>query len=287
MSDVAINGWSAADIASGTWTIDHRDDADGLAATIVEVLEQGPGFAAVTGVPLDGLDLEGAGALALDLVSRLGRPLPQGPQDAPTLTWLIRDEGTSRFAADGAYEKGIYTSKSHDDLDLHNDGAMRPHGHEVDLFALLCVDAAMAGGESVFVSAGAVIDVLRAEFPRAFERLCRPFPFERSHVTYAGQAPVSWAPVFDLGGPRPRVRWNRQRIEMAPAVTGVRLTPHDVDALDAMDAVLARPALRFRHTLARGELLVVDDARVLHGRSSFRDDPAASGRCLIRVLLAR
>ncbi|MDG4826936.1 TauD/TfdA family dioxygenase [Asanoa sp. WMMD1127] len=286
MSDVAIRSWSAAEIAAGDWTIDHRDDVDGLAAEIRDVLERGPGFAAVTGVPVD--DLDTACARALAIVGVLGRPLPQGPERAPTLTWLIRDEGTSRFAADGAYEKGIYTSKSHDDLDIHNDGAMRPHGHEVDLFALLCVEAAMAGGENVFVSSGAVIDALRADFPRAYERLCQPFAFERSHVAYAGQDLVSWAPVFDLAAPRPRVRWNRQRIEMAPPVTGVPLTADDVSALDAMDAVLARPELRFRHTLARGELFVVDDARMLHGRTSFRDDPAApTGRCLVRVLLAR
>jgi hypothetical protein len=57
---------------------------------------------------------------------------------------------------------------------------------------------------------------------------------------------------------------------------------------DALDEILSRPDLQFRHILSPGEFLVVDNNRVLHGRSGFTDGSGAGRqRCLVRVLLAR
>ena len=100
-----------------------------------------------------------------------------------------------------------------------------------------------------------------------------------------GQAPVSWGPVFEEVGGRLRVRYSRPRIEMAPALSGVPLTSEDVAALDALDEILSRPDLQFRHILSPGEFLVVDNHLVMHGRSGFTD--VGRQRCLVRVLLAR
>ena len=97
---------------------------------------------------------------------------------------------------------------------------------------------------------------------------------------------MSWGPVFRPVERGLRVRWNRQRIEMAQTLTGTRLTPTDVAALDAFDEVVARPGLAVHHQLDTGECLVVDDHRVLHGRSAFVDhDEPDRRRCLVRVLL--
>lgn len=271
-----------------SWQVPYTDDHHALANQIMRGLDGFPGFALVSGVPVDDLPPEQACVFAPELLKSVGDPLLQGPEGAMSLGWLVRDEGSSRFRADGTYRPGIYTSKSADDLDIHNDGAMNPHGHEVDMFGLLCLGTASAGGESTLIRTPAVIDVLRREFPREFERLCQPYAFERSHVAQSGQAPVMWAPIFDLGGARPRVRCNRQRVEMAPAITGVPLDASDLAALDALDEVLGRRDLQYRLTLARGDLLVVDDNAVLHKRGAFTDDPAAGQRrCLVRVLLAR
>jgi hypothetical protein len=271
-----------------SWRVSYTDDHHALAVQIMRRVDGYPGFALVTGVPVDDLTPEQACVFAPELLKSVGDPLPQGPEGAMTLGWLVRDEGSSRFRSDGTYRPGVYTSKSADDLDIHNDGAMSPHGHEVDMFGLLCLGTASAGGESTLIRTHAVIDVLRRERPREFERLCQPYAFERSHVAQSGRAPVMWAPIFDLGGARPRVRCNRQRVEMAPAITGVPLDAGDLAALDALDEVLGRRALQHRLTLARGDLLVVDDHAVLHKRGAFTDDPAAGQRrCLVRVLLAR
>lgn len=280
-------GWVAADlVADKSWMIEYTDDSTALAAEVESRLDAGPGFALVTGVPVAGLSDEDAARMAPELVRSFGVPLVQGPEDSPTFGWLVRDEGSRRFHPDGSFVEGIYTSKSRDSLDIHNDGAMSPYDHEVARFALLCLGSASSGGESILISTHTVVQILCDEYPEALARLRRSFGFERRHVAHAGQKPVLWAPIIDDSGPTLRVRFNRQRVEMAPAVTGVALTDEDIHALDVLDSVLHRAEGQFRCVLNPGDLLIVDDNRIVHSREAFVDDPASGQRrCLVRVLL--
>jgi hypothetical protein len=263
-------------------------DRSSLTTALVQRLDDGPGFAIVTGVPLDGLSLEDACDVAPQLLSELGEPFPQGPRESARFGWPIRTEGSTRPQPAASGRDGVDASTSSNHLDIHNEGAMRPYGYEIDLFALLCVESALEGGETILVSARTVIDVLRREHPAHLDRLRQPFAFERAQVAQPGQAPVSWGPVFEEVGGRLRVRYSRPRIDMAPALSGVLLTCEDVAALDALDEILSRPDLQFRPRLSPGDFLVVDNHLVLHGRSGFTDDCGAGRqRCLVRVLLAR
>lgn len=197
----------------------------------------------------------------------------------------MRDEGVNRFDSDGNFRQGVYTSKSRDAIDIHNDGAMEPYGHQIYISSLLCVKAASAGGHNVLVSALAVLDIMHREYPEHVDRLRHPFPFERGHVTPKGGEAVIFAPVFDLSRPALRVHWNRQRIEMAEEITGVPLSPSAMEALDALEEVIMRPEVQLTHILRPGELLVINDDLVLHGRSAFSDN--VTRRCLVRILFAR
>ncbi|MFE9566278.1 TauD/TfdA family dioxygenase [Streptomyces sp. NPDC006487] len=265
--------------------IPYQTDHGFVARQIFDQLEIEFGFALVTGLSVDPLRPEESAEAAVDLLSRLGRPLPQGPPNASSLTWLVRNEGVHRFGSNGRFQQGVYTSKSRDTIDMHNDGAMEPYGHHVYISSLLCIEGAAEGGRTTLVSALTVMNIVRREFPHHFERLCRPFAFERSHVAPPGGEPVLFAPVFDLSPAGMRVHWNRQRIEMAAGITGVPLSPSEVGALDALDAVMARPGVQLDHDIRPGELLVIDDHLVLHGRSEFWD--LDSRRCLVRMLFAR
>jgi hypothetical protein len=282
-------GWWASDLAClSSSRMPYVADRSSLTTALVQRLDDGPGFAIVTGVPLDGLSLEEACDLAPQLLSELGEPFLQGPRESARVGWLIRNERSSRSQPAASDRDGVSTSTAGDHLAIHNEGAMRPYGYEIGLFALLCVESAPEGGETILVSGRTVIDVLRRDHPAHLDRLRRPFAFGRAQLTRPGQAPVSWGPVFEEVGGRVRVRYSRQRIEMAPSLSGIPLTCGDVAALDALDEILCRPELQFRHRLSPGEFLVVDNHRVLHGRSGFTDDcRAGRQRCLVRVLLAR
>lgn len=290
--------WQPVDAGEATglpipYSPDHRSLAGAISAALDPA--GGPGFAVVTGLPVDPAAPEESAQTALAVLRKIGTPLLQGPPADRTLTWLVRYEGVRRFHADGTFQGGVYTSKSRDGIEIHNDSAMRPYGYEIDISALLCVESAEQGGASTLVSTSEVTAELRRDFPAEFARLCRPFVFERTHVTPPGGATLIPLPVFDLSGGRTgkepfRVHWNRQRIEMGAVESGEPLTAEDVAALDALDEVLSRPELRTTHVLRPGELLVLDDHRVLHGRAEFSDAQGSgtgNHRCLVRILLSR
>ena len=286
-------GWVRQTFRSPSdWQIPYEPDHRALSRRILDRLDDGPGFAVVTGTPVADMTTDQVQRFAPEFLEAVGQPLLQGLGDEATLGWLVRDEGMRRFrstVADGAPRyQSVYTSKTPDHLEVHNDAAMKPYGHDVDLVGLLAHRTAKAGGESILISTHSVYAVLRREYPRELERLCRPFAFERGHVIPPGENRVLWEPVFKLADGRLEVRCNRQRIEMAPAVTGIALGDEDVAALDALDAILARPELQLSLLLEEGDCLVTDEHAVLHGRSAFVDHPEPDRRrCLVRVQLQR
>jgi Taurine catabolism dioxygenase TauD, TfdA family len=282
-------GWLAQDLATYLdWRIRYRADLPAVAEDVEKQLKDGPGLALVTGVPVEQMNIDRACGLAVELMSHLGKPLLQGPENEAQLSWLVRNEGAELFNADGSYARGSYSSRSAADIDLHNDAAMRPHGHDLDYFGLLCLGAAARGGETTLVSSLAVHAVLRRECPSQLDRRYRPFAFERSHVVARGEESVIRQPVFSVEDGRLRVRCNRQRIEMAAELTGVPVGDDGVAALNAMENVASRRDLQFRFRLASGDFLIADDHLVLHGRDSFADDrDGGRRRCLVRVVLSR
>ena len=287
-------GWVRQTFRSpGDWQISYDPDHRVLSRRILDRLDDGPGFAVITQTPVANMTTDEAQRFAPEFLAAVGQPLLQGLGDEATLGWLVRDEGMRRFqatASKGApeYQTGVFTSKTPDALEVHNDAAMKPYGNDVDLVGLLAHRTAKAGGESILISTHTAYAVLRQEYPRELDRLCRPFAFERGHILPPGEDRVLWEPVFKLGDGRLQVRCNRQRIEMAPAVTGISLGEEDTAALDALDAVLARPELQLSLLLAEGDCLVTDEHAVLHGRSAFVDHPEPDRRrCLVRVQMKR
>jgi hypothetical protein len=287
-------GWVRQTFRSpGDWRISYERDHRALSRRILDRLDNGPGFAVITQTPVADMTTDEVQRFAPEFLAAVGQPLLQGHGEEATLGWLVRDEGMRRFQAtpsEGAseYQPGVFTSKTPDALEVHNDAAMKPYGHDVDLVGLLAHRSAKAGGESILISSHTVYALLRQEFPGELERLCQPFAFERGHILPPGEERVLWEPVFKLGDGRLQVRCNRQRIEMAPTLTGISLGEEDIAALDALDNVLARPELQLRLLLQEGDCLVTDEHAVLHGRSAFVDHLEPDRRrCLVRVQMQR
>lgn len=80
------------------------------------------------------------------------------------------------------------------------------------------------------------------------------------------------------------MHYNRHQIERGHHAAGKPLTPAEIEALDAVDEVLRDESLFLRLPLRRGDLLVLDNTTVLHGRTSFVDHPDPHRRrCLARA----
>jgi hypothetical protein len=249
--------------------------AAGDAAVVLDAILAVPPHAAV----VRGLPVDDGGDTFVALGSALGTPIDQ--DRAGNVLYAVEDA-----ASRGEYD-GIRGSKLQIALPFHTDSPSGFGGGTPDLFGLLCVRSAAAGGETELCDGAGAWDDLVAADPVAARRLQAPVTMDRTPEARPGEpTEVEVAPVVVAADGRPRFRYNRAWIDLA----GRRLhgeVPTDVRAAcDALDAALER-ASRWTVRLDTGEALFVDNARALHRRGAFDDPPDAPGRLLWRLWLRR
>jgi Taurine catabolism dioxygenase TauD, TfdA family len=222
------------------------------------LMRQPPGFFILTG--LGPLTEEQGRRVMTDASLALGRLLPQ--DNAGALIRSVRDRGLRI----GEGQTGRY-SDSRQGGNLHTDGPHRP-GMPPDAFTLLCLSQSPIGGDLVLIH---LRDLLRelAGRPHVRDELCRPFHFDRRDPESDGQRTVA-RPVLS----EDRVHYLREYIDIGHRQPGVEpLTPAQVAALDAWDALLDDPRLQTVGRLQPDELAFINNRVILHGRTEFTDDP--------------
>jgi len=151
-------------------------------------------------------------------------------------------------------------------LGNHTDNPYRDPVPQLQL--LHCLEAAAEGGESVVVDGFAAADRLRREAPDAFALLTRrPVPFryvEPGKVDLRSKAPLI---ELDAEGALAAVRYNNRSI--APFDLDADEIEPFYDAYRRFGRLLHDPELTVGFRLAPGDLFLVDNQRVLHGRRGF------------------
>lgn len=156
-----------------------------------------------------------------------------------------------------------YQSKA--DLNYHCD----PN----DIVALLCVRKALSGGVSSIVSTPAIFNERLRDHPQHLRVLLRGFPYDRKAQQSAGEAPLSERiPVFRVGGDRVSCRYARSFIQGAAQKT-TPLTDAEVAALDCFDAIARRPDMPMHMSFEPGEIQLLNNFTVVHGRTAYEDHP--------------
>jgi gamma-butyrobetaine dioxygenase len=151
-------------------------------------------------------------------------------------------------------------------LGNHTDNPYRDPVPQLQL--LHCLEAADAGGESVVVDGFAAADRLRREAPDAFALLTRTqvdFRYvESGAVDLRHAAPLI---ELDVAGAVRTVRYNNR------SIGPLDLDPDEIPAFYAayrrFGRLLHDPALTVGFRLRQGDLFIVDNRRVLHGRRGF------------------
>ncbi|MBT8159708.1 MULTISPECIES: TauD/TfdA family dioxygenase [Arthrobacter] len=229
------------------------------------------GLAIIEGIPVEEPELAARYAAAVS--SALGRLLPQ--DGAGQLVREVKYRGVK--LGEGA--TGRY-SDSREGGQFHTDGPHRPDTAP-DCFALLCIRQAQVGGGLILVPTGTIIQGLD---PASLAVLQEPFLFDQREA----DVPPVPRPVLEH---QPDGRWHvnylREYIELGhkhPA--GTPLTDGQIRALDRFDqevaAAVAAPD-RLEVKLAPGQLAVIDNCRLLHGRTTFGDDPQDRDRLMLRT----
>ncbi|MGH8140054.1 MAG: TauD/TfdA family dioxygenase [Steroidobacteraceae bacterium] len=159
-------------------------------------------------------------------------------------------------------------------LDPHTDNPYRSPVPGVQL--LHCLINETTGGLSTLVDGYAAAEALRAQDPAAFELLARtPVRFRYRDTDTELVASASPIEVDGTG----RV----QAVNFSPRLDYVPLRPPQelatyFRARRAFDRLLRSPAFEIRFLLNSAELVMMDNRRLLHGRSGF--DPAEGLRHL-------
>lgn len=240
-----------------------------------EALENGVGFVLIDRLPLDGRSDEENKALYWLLVQLLARPVAQSWDGK--MIYDVRDLG--RPPGDGVrpditnYEQSFHTDNSYN---------LCPP----DYVGLLCMRPAMEGGISRIVSFYTAHNEMRARHPQLLRRLYQPFLFDRQREHGPEDAKVLRHPLLEYDGARLNGRLSRYQVRNGHQLAGVPLDGEGEAALDAFEQVMSAPHLHREFFFERGQIQILDNRRLGHKRTAFRDfaEPARK-RHLVRLWL--
>jgi hypothetical protein len=229
-------------------------------------LENGGGFAVIGGLPVDRYSYDEALIAYAGLSTHLGVLVDQSYDGAMKVD-------VANFGL--PYNKNVRGYHSNALLPFHTDGAC--------FTGLLCVGEAAEGGESVLVSSSALHNIVYRDRPDLYEILSRGFHHHRRGQHATGESPVSPEPipVFRFYNGLLQCNYDRNQSLWARE-EGIKLDPIQIEAMDYLDALMARPDLQLRMEMRKGDIQYVNNFLVLHSRSEYLDSPAKK-RHLIRL----
>jgi alpha-ketoglutarate-dependent taurine dioxygenase len=200
-------------------------------------------------------------------------PAPPTPEDLVSLEKSLgplwrharsEENGIAVIEASGG-DTGFLGTMS-DEHPPHTDGAYSPAGPAIVL--LSCEHAEAIGGESVLVSAATVHNRLRAERPDLLAALYRP-----DAMTITRNGATARHPAFAEHDGLVCVRYRQDNHSSTESSCS--------QALAAMTEAVLDPANQFVTSLRRGDVLILDNRAVLHGRRAF--DRISGRRRMLRL----
>ncbi|MCC7426655.1 MAG: TauD/TfdA family dioxygenase [Alphaproteobacteria bacterium] len=237
-------------------------------------LDTGAGILVLRGLPVDRHDDATCGMIAWGLANYLGRPLRQG-LSADRRLFTVTDTG-------GQFNDPTRIGATSGESYPHTDNGCL-EARPPDYIGLLCVQNALAGGESWVISAATIHNEMLRRRPDLVPPLYHPFHFRppKMHAWPSGPRTVSY-PIFDPHGAEMRIHYARVMVEPGMEMAGTPLSPAQREALDVLDGVIGDPALGFRYMLQPGEFLFVNNLVNLHGRAAYKDQPGAGRRRVLK-----
>ncbi|MDB4975539.1 MAG: TauD/TfdA family dioxygenase [Myxococcaceae bacterium] len=245
---------------------------------VTRCLDQTAGFCVVSGLPTDGSD-ELARRLTFLVGHGLGTPVYQDALGVRMVDIRSTDADANdavmyKPRADGSHVRPYETRV-----------AFRMHADPCDVAGLFCVQAAAEGGSSSIVNALALHDRIAETRPELLEVLQQPFYYAKPRqpgvpASYHGVPVFSWQDGYFKGHVVPDLIFAAQAVAEVP-----RLSELQRAALDVLMDLANSAEFRVSLTLRPGQLLLLNNHVVWHGRDAY-DDAPGTVRHLLRIWLA-
>jgi hypothetical protein len=234
-----------------------------------EDVENGAGFTVLSNLPVERWGIELSRAALCLIGSNFGEISLQNREGEYVLD--VMDKSTPVSSQSRGYH-------SNDKLEFHNDGT-----HTV---ALMCIETAKAGGESLLVSASTVYNEISRLRPDLMATLMCGYRHSRRNQRDPDQAPVmeDRTPVFSfLDG----VFHNcYSGVSITSSLDqGETHTAQERSALEYLEEMLARPELALAMEFRKGDIQLVNNFTMLHSRTAFIDHGPERRRHLLRLWL--
>ena len=148
---------------------------------------------------------------------------------------------------------------------------------------LFCLESAMEGGLSRFVSLVTAHHELRRRRPDLLARLYQPFHWDRQGE-HAPDAPrVSRRPVFEYEGGTLASRYYEDYIRNGSKLAGAELDDEGREALEAMREIVDDPVNWVEFRIEKGQLQYLNNRQFAHSRTAFQDAGPGQGRHMLRL----
>jgi alpha-ketoglutarate-dependent taurine dioxygenase len=237
-----------------------------MARLVADRLDAGPGFVVARGWRVRPPHEERFTRLFKELGRLLGTLRPQ--DETSEVLHVVTDAGRAIPQQRG--------SKNNLPVRLHTENDGEPYPPR--LVAMLCLEAAQEGGESLFASGHLVHNRVLESSTHLLRRLYGDFQFGRRPERYEGTVRADVDQVFKRRPGGVDVRYSRFWIDRGIELTGSTLEPDALAALDAVDETLLGNDVTARMLLRPGDFVVLDNRVVLHGRTKFTDPSDSPAR---------
>lgn len=232
---------------------------------VLNDLEEGVGFSVIGDFPVDRFTYDENLIGYAGVSAHLGNLVDQ--TYAGAMKADVKDLGL-------AYGKDVRGYQSSAMLRFHTDGAV--------LTGLLCLQGAVEGGLSVLTSSGALSNRILEERPDLYAILAEGFHHHRRGEHAPGDNPVSPAPipVFAFYDGLLHCTYDRNQ-SLWSAEEGIVFSPRQIEAMDYLDDLMARPEYQLQMEMRKGDIQYVNNFTVMHARTEYRDS-AMQKRHLVR-----
>jgi len=164
--------------------------------------------------------------------------------------------------------------------DLHSDG---PQLNTPPKYVFLaCIKNSAQGGDNIIVNCKKIYSDLKSKNREVFNILNNQYFIERRGFSYSNLNIFS-KPIFSLDNEVFRFRYLRTYIEAAYKLKNINMPESKKNALDILDSYLNKKEYQDQFKLNPGEILIINNNSLAHGRTSFSINNNKGQRDYLRV----
>lgn len=245
----------------------------GLGAKLLAIRDEamhGRGFAVIRGLPVERYSLEEAAAIYYGIGRHMG---------------LLRSQNAEGHVLGHICDVGHDHHVNAEQRGYRAPGPLTFHTDSADIVGLMCLRPAMMGGASKIVSSVTVYNEILRRRPDLLRPLFDPVYRDRRGEVPEGKDPWWIMPIFQWHDGRLFSHYSStyvrsvERFDAAP-----RFSQAQIEAFDLLEAVMEDPAVHMEMQLEPGDIQLVNNHWVFHGREAYQDWPGGRrNRYLLRL----